>query len=1317
MVISHRRRFLAASLVALAALAVLFHFTVPASRDQPSGADGNSGGKTGIPPAAAASASTAATAAPEAPPVEDARTQTRARLAYAQAWDGPLPPALAAFRAWTDRYRAAASPAARRDLEAEGVALARARRPELRRLIISDPQRALAVTVPAAVRQALPAAVLAELETRHAGRGDYALQAMQPGPDPTAEPPLRRIVFLGGTTFTARAYGRRESQLTKEGASLHGIALDGQFALHESPLRMLEPGEDAAEAATAAAPPVCAACALAIESAARDTLERIAFDGRLLTVHDGELGLFEGRALAAEDQPGPRVAPLTSSAEPPRAAEPAVPHTIGTKQVLVIRADFSDFPGEPLSQAAAQTVVDGAVRSFFEDGSYGQTSVTATVSTQTYRLPRSGASYATAGDNTGLHTDARTAAGADFTLGNYDRVIVVFPNLGTARVSGSRITYGGLANVSGTNAWINGPASFALGTVSHELGHTYGLLHGNLWRVNDGNPVSIRGNTLEYGDPFDMMGSASVTAVTRDARHHFNMWAKNRLGWLPDGAVTTATTSGTYRIHRFDHRAAPRDRPLALRVFRDGVRWFWVGLRQSFATGTPRSDGAYVVWGYNQRLQSQLLDLTTPGSSANDAYLPIGTAFTDAASGVTLKPVARGGSDPEQWLEIEVTVPATPPNVVTAWGREGASFFDTETGENVVPTPETNVPQELSGIIALAAGDQHALALKADGTVVAWGAQAAGQIAVPSGLSNVVALAAGGHVSGAVRSDGTVVLWGDTTSGILTPPEGLRDVVQLAIGGSNSAHIYHALALKSDGTVVGWGDNTRAQAAPPANLGRVTAIAASDRLSVALRADGTVVRWGTTFAGAVPFPTGLADVTAIASSGAAAHALALKRDGTVVGWGVNSSDQVTVPAGLNNVTAIATGGSHSLALKADGTVVLFGNTGAGRGNVPRAAPRAVAVAASGAAAFALSGAPVVFVTPLAEQFAVTGGNVTFRAGAVGTAPLTYQWRKDGVPLAGATGATLSLPAVAATAAGRYDVGVTALGTTVYSAAAPLVVDASGAPEVSRIANLSIRTNAGTGANTLIVGFAIGGSGTSGSKPLLIRGVGPTLGAFGVDGTLADPRVELYGGTTKLFENDNWSTNDAPVFASVGAFPLTGGSRDAALYNPALAAGGYSAQVSGAGSATGVVLAEIYDLTAAAGFTAARPRLINVSARTVSGTGANVLIAGFVIAGPAPKRVLIRAIGPTLEVFGVTGFLADPRLTLFDSAANVVRENDNWGGDTALDTAFGSVGAFRLVPGSRDAALVAELPPGSYTAQVAGVGGTTGVALVEIYEVP
>ena len=324
-----------------------------------------------------------------------------------------------------------------------------------------------------------------------------------------------------------------------------------------------------------------------------------------------------------------------------------------------------------------------------------------------------------------------------------------------------------------------------------------------------------------------------------------------------------------------------------------------------------------------------------------------------------------------------------------------------------------------------------------------------------------------------------------------------------------------------------------------------------------------------------------------------------------------------------------------------------------------------------------------------------GSTVALTVGATGSPTPTYQWRKDGVAIVGATSDTLVLPAVATSAAGNYTVVVANSVGSVTSSAALLAIT-SGQP--SRLPNLSVRTSLGA-TQTLIVGFA-----TSGSKTMLVRGIGPTLTAFGLSGVLPDPIIELYSGSSKIDENNDWSSNLSSVFAEVGAFALNPNSKDAALQR--VCTGAYTAQIKSVGS--GVVLVEVYD-------TGGTGKLINVSARNAVGTGDNILFAGFVVGGTAAKTLLIRGVGAKLAEFGVSDVLADPKLEIYTEAGVKIAENDSW--NFQLQSVARSVGAFDLTLGSKDAALLITLPPGTYTAQISGVGGTTGEAIVEVYEVP
>ncbi len=271
---------------------------------------------------------------------------------------------------------------------------------------------------------------------------------------------------------------------------------------------------------------------------------------------------------------------------------------------------------------------------------------------------------------------------------------------------------------------------------------------------------------------------------------------------------------------------------------------------------------------------------------------------------------------------------------------------------------------------------------------------------------------------------------------------------------------------------------------------------------------------------------------------------------------------------------------------------------------------------------------------------------------------------------------------------------------------------------SRLVNLSVRSTAGGDNAALIAGFVV-----SSGDPLsvLLRGSGPALNAFGVTGTLADPVLTLWSSNNAvLASNDDWGaannvTQILAAAAQVGAFAFPAGGRDAALLS-SLSPGAYTAQVSGKNAAAGTALIEAYDASSSA----TSARFINVSARTQVGTGGAVLIAGFVVLGTAPKQLLIRGVGPTLAAFGVPGVLADPQLALFQQGvSSPLQQNDNWStaaNAAQIASAASAVGAFALPANSRDAAMLVTLPPGTYSAQVSGVGNTTGVGLVEIYEV-
>jgi hypothetical protein len=326
---------------------------------------------------------------------------------------------------------------------------------------------------------------------------------------------------------------------------------------------------------------------------------------------------------------------------------------------------------------------------------------------------------------------------------------------------------------------------------------------------------------------------------------------------------------------------------------------------------------------------------------------------------------------------------------------------------------------------------------------------------------------------------------------------------------------------------------------------------------------------------------------------------------------------------------------------------------------------------------------------------------------------------NGNGVSGVTGPTLLIQEVGPSNAGNYYCEVTNPNGSAQSNAGALDVVSTDDP--GRLINISCRAQVGTGGNILIAGFAVGGAGTSGSESVLVRGSGPALDAFGVAGTLPDPELLFYNGTTsaQIATNAGWGGGSQieSVAAQVGAFAWnTPTSHDSALLE-ALNPGPYSAEIEGQASDTGVALAEVYDATPSGSYTRSTPRLINISSRVQVGTGAGILIAGFTIGGSTAETLLIRASGPALTLFGVPGTLSDPKLELLGGSGVVLASNSGWGGSSEISSVAAQVGAFGWSnPSSNDSAILITLPPGAYTAQVSGASGDTGVALVEVYEV-
>ena len=923
---------------------------------------------------------------------------------------------------------------------------------------------------------------------------------------------------------------------------------------------------------------------------------------------------------------------------------------------------------------------------------------------------------------------------------------------GSLWVMGSNL-YGQLGDGSTTSRSI--PVQVATGVQAIAAGSSHSLFvktDGSLWAMGYNYYGQLGdGSTANRSSPVQV--SSGVQTVAAGSSHSVfvkadgSLWTMgyNNLGQLGDGSTVNRTTPVQAAT---GVRAATAGSMHSLFLKNDGSVWA-VGYNYYGQLGdgstTSRSAPVQVATGVQAIAagdnHSQLLktegSLWAMGSNTN-GQLGDGTTSnrsTPAQIATGVQAIAAGFS---QSLFVK--------SDGSLWAAGLNSHGQLGDGTIAVRTAPLQVG---TGVQAVAAAVNHTLFLKTDNTLWAVGYNGSGQLgdgtystrAVPAQMAvGVQAMAAGGNHSLFVKADGS--LWaagynyygqlGDGTTTTRSTPVQVATGVQAAAAGIN-----HSIFLKTDGSLWAMGYNNYGQLGDGSTTSRTTpvqvasgvqAIASGFYHSLFIKTDRSLWAMGynnygqlgdgssTNRQAQVQVATDVAGV-----AGGSYHTMFCKLDGTLWAMGYNFYGQLgdgstttrTRPVQVaTSVRGSTAGDYYSLYVKVDGSLWVMGNNDTGQlgdgSTITRRVPVRVAddvTAVAAGSGFTLfitlprSGmtAPQISAQPVAQS-ATAGGSVTYSVTATSTGPFSFQWRKDSVPISGATGATLTLSNLGLAQMGSYDVVVTNAAGSVTSQAAALALGSN------RIANLSVRTTLDAG-QTLTVGFV-----TSGSKRLLARAVGPSLYTVaGLTGYLPDPRLSLInqGTGAVVAQNDNWDASLSSTCASLGAFPMDAGSKDCALLQPV--SGPHTAQIAGVGK--GIVLVEVYDAESASA-----ARLTNVSARNQIGTGDNILIAGFVIDGTGWKTLLVRAIGPALrDLWGVSGVLADPKLEIFKSDGTKLAENDNW--EAVLAPVFDQVGAFKPLTGSKDAALKISLPPGAYTVQVSGVGNVTGDGLVELYELP
>jgi hypothetical protein len=601
-----------------------------------------------------------------------------------------------AIRNWLAEFRALTNSATDEErIKASlsiGLALAEQRRRHMVQLIREDPEQALREALRFDEYSALPLAVRELVERPFSDRAGYVYLPVCPGTDGHARPGApdhtTELSLPDGTSAKAFTFGRKAGITSKRSLPASGIVLGGVAALHDSVFREIHPAER--ETVLAGFP-----------AGQKDGLRSFA-TGKpvsgpgVLALAGGRVHAFENRAemlaldaaLAEFDkQPGPDSGSsvLFNQALPTDGAdgfnlpaaegssrELASAWTETKKKVFLIRVDFSDHAGEPVSQAAASTEMNGPSSSAILAMSYGKTWVEAGASANVYRMPQTAAYYVGNNVSGELLRDARntfrnTRSGADATvnigpvsntgnggdsgLGDYDIVGVFFTSIGMG--------YAGLGSVGGGDLWIQDSNNTYI--YVHEWGHNYGLFHASFWQTSDGSVVGA-GSNDEYGDGFDVMGGGPPE------RGHFHTQGKSRLNWLtPNQWVdATATGSATHRVYRIDD-GYTTNAIRGLRVTKSATpgseEYYWLSYRPAFAENPHLQHGAYLVWQRPGESRCWLLD-TTPGSPDGkmDAPMDPGRTYSDTAANLHITPLATGGAGSERFLDVRVNLGAFPGN-------------------------------------------------------------------------------------------------------------------------------------------------------------------------------------------------------------------------------------------------------------------------------------------------------------------------------------------------------------------------------------------------------------------------------------------------------------------------------------------------------------------------------------------------------------------------------------------------------------------------------------------------------------------------------
>ncbi len=597
-----------------------------------------------------------------------------------------------------------AGPEERDQLIEEGVTLAQRRRSELKALIQVDPEAALATAIPYDLRRELPSAILEHLETPVSDYASYDLLVYCLGPD-HSEGGYERMAAIEESRYEVFTYGRRLNVTTKERLSLHGMAIDEILAMGEDPIRVLSEAERLDRGFSS--PRVVAVGNDYYEWADAAALNRLR---QLLRQDEGALGPRPGPVqweLRRGEVEGISLLSMEDTSDWLDRNELLILHsplTEGSKTMLYIRARFSDQEAdhEPIDLNTLKERQAGC-EAFWHENSYGKSSLTTTF-TDTIKLPNS-ASYYAGLESDRLKTlleDAQPLAraegrdkGQDWNEANYDFVTLI--------TTGGEFGYGGKAYVGAPGCHFNGAGASRVRTASHEFGHNLGLRHANYWftdstspigrdSIPDGHVGDEEGDEwIEYGHRLSVMSGQRGSGDLNGGRGHYTTGEKVKLDWLVSGDrdwvsinQTTATPIRLYRqdVESEDFTDRIRGVARAIKIDVDSgdyaasdKRRYWLSYRRLPTNGVAdhwlpyglQVDWQRETYGKDGSIQLDMTPYTrddpleevetrVDNSDKEDAVVVIGRTYSDEVADIHFTPIAQGGENPNEWIDVLVNI-------------------------------------------------------------------------------------------------------------------------------------------------------------------------------------------------------------------------------------------------------------------------------------------------------------------------------------------------------------------------------------------------------------------------------------------------------------------------------------------------------------------------------------------------------------------------------------------------------------------------------------------------------------------------------------